>query len=163
MTAETYSASLVSRFAVPSTTHRIPQGYYRSKLFIASSTTNPLVAAAGPLLSLLERLCISPTLPPINSIRENIQHELHAFHSRLTGLHYAEELIAIAHYLLSATIDELLGKNYVPYTVNQLNLMHLPNPHMMNRDRSDVFLILLTILKSVPTNIWIYLSFLIIA
>lgn len=112
MSAEPYSASLVSRFAVPDNI-RIPQGYYRSKLFINSSTTNPLVAAAGPLLSLLERLCVSPTLPPINSIRDNIQHELHAFHSRLAGQEYANEFIVIACYLLSATIDELLGKNYL--------------------------------------------------
>ena len=107
MPAEPYSASLVSRLAVPGN-HRIPQGYYRSKLFINSSTTNPLVAAAGPLLSLLERLCVSPTLPPINSIRDNIDHELHAFHSRLTGQNYADESVVIACYLLSATIDELL-------------------------------------------------------
>ena len=112
MSAEPYSASLVSRIDVPDNI-RIPQGYYRSKLFINSSTTNPLVAAAGPLLSLLERLCVSPTLPPINSIRDNIQHELHAFQSRLVGQHYADEFIVIACYLLSATIDELLGKNYV--------------------------------------------------
>ena len=112
MPAEPYSASLVSRFAVPGD-HRTPQGYYRSKLFINSSTTNPLVAAAGPLLSLLERLCISPTLPPLSSIRENIEHELHAFHSRLAGQEYADEFVIIASYLLSATIDELLGKNYL--------------------------------------------------
>ncbi len=112
MSAEPYSANLVSRLVVPGN-NRIPQGYYRSKLFINSSTTNPLVAAAGPLLSLLERLCISPTLPPISSIRENIEHELKAFHSRLTGQQYADEFVVIACYLLSATIDELLGKNYV--------------------------------------------------
>jgi type VI secretion system protein ImpK len=112
MPAEPYSASPVSRLVVPGN-HRTPQGYYRSKLFINSSTTNPLVAAAGPLLSLLERLCISPTLPPINGIRDNIEHELHAFHSRLTGQNYADELVVIACYLLSATIDELLGKNYL--------------------------------------------------
>lgn len=112
MNAETYSVSLVSRFAVPET-NRIPQGYYRSKLFIAASTTNPLVAAAGPLFSLLERLCISPTLPPITSIRDNINHELQAFNSRLAGQTYSEELVVIASYLLCATIDELLGKNYV--------------------------------------------------
>ncbi len=112
MSAEPYSASLVNRLAVPGN-HRIPQGYYRSKLFINSSTTNPLVAAAGPLLSLLERLCISPTLPPVCSIRDNIEHELHAFHSRLAGQQYADEFIVIASYLLSATIDELLGKNYL--------------------------------------------------
>lgn len=112
MPAELYSASLVSRFSLPNTP-RIPQGYFRSKLFVTSSTTNPLVAAAGPLLSLLERLCVSPTLPAITSIRENIEHELLAFHSRLTTQQYASEFIVIAHYLLSATIDELLGKNYV--------------------------------------------------
>lgn len=112
MTAEPYSASLVSRFAVPNT-YRMPQGYYRSKLFLSSSTTNPLVAAASPLLSLLERLGVSPTLPPINTIRENIEHELHAFHSKLAGQDYAEEFIVIACYLLSATIDELIGKNYL--------------------------------------------------
>lgn len=113
MSAEPYSASLVSRFAVPDANNQIPQGYYRSKLFINSSTTNPLVAASGPLLSLLERLCISPTLPPVNSIHNNITHELNAFHSRLQGQQYAEEFIVIASYLLSATIDELIGKNYL--------------------------------------------------
>ncbi len=112
MPAEPYAASLVSRFTVPGN-HAVPQGYYRSKLFINSSTTNPLVAAAGPLLSLLERLCVSPTLPPINSIRDNIEHELQAFHSKLAGQDYAEEFVVIACYLLSATIDELLGKNYI--------------------------------------------------
>jgi type VI secretion system protein ImpK len=112
MLAEPYSASLVSRFAIPNH-HLAPQGYFRSKLFVTTSTTNPLIAAAGPLFSILERLCVSPTLPPINSIRENIEHELKAFHSRLTSQHYADEFSMIAYYLLSATIDELLGKNYM--------------------------------------------------
>ena len=112
MPAEPYSAALVSRLAVPGN-HRISNSYFRSKLFINTSTTNPLVAAAGPLLSLLERLCVSPTLPTVNSIRENIEHELHAFRSRLMGQDYADESVLIACYLLSATIDELLGKNYL--------------------------------------------------
>ncbi|GGI89853.1 type IVB secretion system protein IcmH/DotU [Legionella impletisoli] len=112
MIAEPYSASLVSRFAVPEK-HRVPQGYYRSKLFIASSATNPVIAAAGPLFSLLERLCVTQTMPPVEEIRKNIEHEIHAFHSRLLGQEYANELIIIAKYLLSATIDELLGKNYL--------------------------------------------------
>jgi type VI secretion system protein ImpK len=112
MTAEQLSASFVSRLSLPGT-HKMPQGYYRSKLFIAPFTTNPIVAAAGPLLSLLERLCVAPSLPPINSIRDNIEHELRAFHSRLNGKAYTEELDAIAHYLLCATVDELIGKNYL--------------------------------------------------
>lgn len=112
MPAERYAASLGNRLIIPDS-NRTPSGYFRSKLFVASSTTNPLVAAASPLLSLLERLSVSPTLPAIESIRENIEHELYAFHSRLLGMKYADEFIAIAHYLLCATIDELLGKNYL--------------------------------------------------
>lgn len=112
MVAGHFSAPLVSRLSLP-VRQQMPQGYYRSKLFIAPFTTNPLVAAAGPLLSLLERLCLTPSLPPILTIRENIEHELRAFHSRLDSKTYTEELDAIAHYLLCATIDELLGKNYL--------------------------------------------------
>lgn len=112
MPAESYAATLENRLTVLSS-YRSPQGYFRSKLFVIPSSTNPLVAAASPLLSLLERLCVSPTLPSIERIRENIEHELFAFHSRLTSMQYADEFIAIAHYLLSATIDELLGKNYL--------------------------------------------------
>ncbi|KTD67536.1 type IVB secretion system protein IcmH/DotU [Legionella shakespearei] len=112
MIAEHYPASLVSRLAI-SESNLVPQGYYRSKLFIAPFSTNTLVAAAGPLLSLLERLCLSPTLPPIEHIRENIEHELRAFHSKLDASKYPLDLISIAHYLMSATIDEILGKSYL--------------------------------------------------
>lgn len=90
-----------------------PAGYFRSKLFSSNAASNPLVAAASPVLSLLERLCVSQTLPAIDTMRENLEHELFAFHSRLAHQQYAEDTIALAYYLLSATIDELLGKNYL--------------------------------------------------
>lgn len=112
MSAEHLSASFVNQLTLSGVQH-LPQGYYRSKLFTAPFSTNPIVAAAGPLLSLLERLGITPSLPAIHSIRDNIEHELCAFHSRLSKKLYTEELDAIAHYLLCATIDELLGKNYL--------------------------------------------------
>lgn len=110
-TAERFSASFVNRLSIPR--KQISTGYYRSKLFVAPFTTNPLVAAASPLLSLLSRLCIAPSLPPLVGIRSNIEHELHAFHSRLDNKAASEHSSAIAHYLLCATIDELLGKNYL--------------------------------------------------
>lgn len=112
MTAEHYPSSLVSHLAISGSTP-VPRGYYRSKLFIAPFSTNSLVAAAGPMLSLLERLCLSPTLPPIENIRDNIEHELRAFHSKLDASKYPLDLISVAHYLLCATIDELLGKSYL--------------------------------------------------
>lgn len=90
-----------------------PAGYFRSKLFSSNAASNPLVAAASPVLSLLERLCISQTFPAIDTMRENLEHELFAFHSRLSHQQYTEDTIALAYYLVSATIDELLGKNYL--------------------------------------------------
>lgn len=112
MSAESFSVSLVSQLAT-SMPSKVPQTYYRSKLFIAPYTSNPLIAAAGPLFSLLERLSISPTLPAVNVVRDNIEHELKALHSKLNASDYAQELIAIAHYLLCAVIDEMLGKSYL--------------------------------------------------
>lgn len=112
MTTEHYPVSLVSRLSISGPT-QVPQGYYRSKLFIAPFSANPLVAAAGPILSLLERLCLSPSLPPVEHIRDNIDHELCAFHSKLDASNYSSDVISIAHYLLAATIDEILGKNYI--------------------------------------------------
>lgn len=113
MIAENFSASLGGLLSLTNNNSSLPQGYYRSKLFVAPFTINPLVAAAGPILSLLERLGLSPSLPAINNLRENIEHELNAFHSRLKSKAYTEELTGIAHYLLCATLDELVGKNYL--------------------------------------------------
>jgi len=113
MTIEHYPVSLVSQKLVESGTRLAPKGYYRSKLFIAPFSTNSLVAAAGPLLSLLERLCLSPSLPPVENIRDNIEHELLAFQSKLDASQYPQDLIAIAYYLMTATIDEILGKSYM--------------------------------------------------
>lgn len=112
MTSELQAASLVSRMALLNT-ELTPQGYYRSKLFVAPFSSNPLVAASGPIISILERISVSPSLPPIQEIRDNIDHELKAFHSKLSTADYAADIIAISYYLLSATIDELLGKNYL--------------------------------------------------
>lgn len=111
MTTETKAAFLATQQAIE--IGKPTQAYYRSKLFIAPYTSNPMLAAASPLLSILERLNISPTLPPPIKICANLEHELQAFHCRLTSKAYAEELGAIAHYLLCATIDELLEKNYL--------------------------------------------------
>lgn len=98
--------------AIPSSSP-VPAGYFRSRLFSTHYTNNPLIAAAGPILSLVERLCVTPSLPEITHIRENIEHELFAFQSRLSCQNHPDDFIAIAHYLLCATIDELLGKNYL--------------------------------------------------
>lgn len=112
MSAELCSTSLMGPCVVPGTL-QAPSGYYRSKLFRASYTSNTFLAAAGPLFSLLERLGTSQTLPPIETVTHNLEHELNAFRSRLSLQKNANEHIMIAQYLLSSTMDELLGKSYL--------------------------------------------------
>lgn len=112
MPAATCSTSLITQFTKPGALKTQP-GYYRSKLFSTPTTSNAFLAAAGPLFSLLERLGTSHTLPPIQTAWDNLEHELKAFQSRLSSFECADELSAIAQYLIHATIDELLGKNYM--------------------------------------------------
>ena len=106
------STSLMSQFVTPGAL-QIDPGFYRSKLFSSNATSNAFLAAASPLFSLLERLGTSQTIPSIDIIWDNLDHELKAFRSRLISLKCADELRVIAQYLVNATIDELLGKNYV--------------------------------------------------
>jgi type IV/VI secretion system ImpK/VasF family protein len=113
MAAAPATLAVINRLSLSTHQQQLPQGYFRSKIFVASFTTNPIVAAAGPVLSLLERLCVTQTLPAIKNFRDNLEHELGAFLSRLGHLDYADEFNAIAYYLLCATVDELLGKNYL--------------------------------------------------
>ncbi len=112
MVADSFSTSLVNplpQIKKPC----VPKGYFRSKLYISPSSSNPLLSAAGPIFSLLERLSVSPRLPDIDDIYQNVEHEINAFHSRLSSLDYTDELSLVARYLLSATVDEMLGKNYM--------------------------------------------------
>lgn len=112
MQAKSCSTSLIHQFSEPGALKTQP-GYYRSKLFSTPTTSNPFLAAAGPLFSLLERLGTTHTLPPIDIVWDNLDHELKAFQSRLETFECANELAAIAQYLMHALIDELLGKNYL--------------------------------------------------
>ena len=93
--------------------HPLEQGYFRSKIYTAPLTINPLLTAASPIFSLLERFTATKTLPTINVIKNNIDHEWCAFRSRLASLKSTQEFITVAAYLVSATLDELIGKTYI--------------------------------------------------
>jgi len=112
MSTERACAVFLNELEIP-TSLPVQQGYYRSKLFGALPATNPILAAASPLFSLLERFSATETLPHIDSIKEHIDHEWKSYRSRLAGLKYTEEFVVVAEYLMSATIDELIGKTYL--------------------------------------------------
>lgn len=106
------STPLIHQLTIASTSS-LETGHYRSKLFITPKAANSFLSAAGPLFSLLERLGTTQQLPAIESVWENLDHELKAFQSRLQSFDSSGELLTIAQYLLCATVDELLGKSYL--------------------------------------------------
>jgi type VI secretion system protein ImpK len=112
MLAENLSASFLKQLT-PNKPYALELGYFRSKIFITDSFTNPLIAAASPLISLLERIHIAQELPNIEELQSDIHHEFQAFFSRLQQHAYSDEFYALANYLLAATTDELLGKSYL--------------------------------------------------
>lgn len=112
MIAEKLSAQVIQQIS-PFQHFHVGQGYFRSKLLVTDAFTNPLVAAFSPLISILERIHIANYLPEIERLHQDITHEFKAFYSRLSPHDYPEEFYSFAHYLISATIDEILGKTYL--------------------------------------------------
>jgi type IV/VI secretion system ImpK/VasF family protein len=82
--------------------------YYRSQLYTAYQGINPLVTAAHPLFSIIERVKLSGKKTDLTSFYANLEHEMKAFESKAQGSDYDEETIFISRYLISATLDEIL-------------------------------------------------------
>lgn len=112
MIAESMTASFINQDS-PIQYYPVDKGYFRSKLLVTDAFINPLIAAASPLISILERIHIATELPELNQLHQNIAHEFKAFCSQFHRNHYSEELHLLANYLLCATADEILGKSYL--------------------------------------------------
>ncbi len=96
------------------TTSLVCQGnrsYYRSQLYTSYHGINPLVTAAHPLFSIIERIKLSGKEVIDETIEHNLNHELKAFETRAESADYDEETIFIAKYLLSTTLDEMIAKH----------------------------------------------------
>lgn len=94
--------------------------HYRSKLYTSKAGVNPLVAAAQPLFSILERINLSDKPPELTTLQANLSHELHAFMTNAETTEHMKEIILVARYLLCATIDEVIEKAYLKNVKNQI-------------------------------------------
>lgn len=84
----------------------VKASYYRSQLYTAYIGINPLVAAAHPIFSLVERMNLSRQLVFSDNLTSLVEHELKAFETRARDANYNSETIMIARYLLAAIIQE---------------------------------------------------------
>ncbi|NBX85217.1 MAG: DotU family type IV/VI secretion system protein [Gammaproteobacteria bacterium] len=149
MIAEKISAQLIQEFS-PFQQFPIGQGYFRSKLLVTDAFTNPLVAAASPLISILERIHIATHLPEIENLHQDITHEFKAFYSRLSTHDYSDEFYSFAHYLLSATTDELLGKSYLRLKGEPIQFNAFTPISNQNINPQDYFFDILNHLMNAP-------------
>ena len=82
--------------------------YYRAKTYTAKTGTNPLVAAAAPLFTLIIALRYLSDQTDTTPLYQHLVHEIKAFESAAIAKHYPHEFIMIARYALCATLDETI-------------------------------------------------------
>ena len=141
MIAEQLSASFIKQES-PIQQFPVEKGYFRSKILVTDAFNNPLIAAASPLISILERIQIASSLPDISILHQDISHEFKAFYSRFHRHHYSDEFHLIANYLLCATTDEIIGKSYLKLYGELKELTPLPQFLIIIWDLSIISLIL---------------------
>ncbi|MBB4286256.1 type IVB secretion system protein IcmH/DotU [Roseospira goensis] len=72
------------------------------------SRHNPIVAAAAPLLSLIARLRLGGTHRDPDALRDRVMDEFESFNRRLKTTDVPEDQHRTAHYVLSATMDDVV-------------------------------------------------------
>ena len=75
---------------------------------IASSSSNPLVSLAAPLLGLVSRLRHLAGGVDMNAVRERVYGELKTYADAGRNAGIAAEPLRAAHYALAATVDDLV-------------------------------------------------------
>lgn len=97
----------MSATALATKTQSNQLSYYRSQLYTSYLGLNPLVVAAQPILSVIERVKLSAKAGLLD-FTENLQHELKAFEGRAQSQGYDDETIVLSTYLLCATLDDFI-------------------------------------------------------
>lgn len=81
-----------------------------SELFTIQTSINPLIAAAQPLLSIIQRLNLTNSIQGPIELKRQINRELDIFRLRAHEAGFSEEAILVGRYLLCATIDEMFSQ-----------------------------------------------------
>ncbi len=84
------------------------QSFCQTKTFSAKLGVNPLVAGASALFALVAKLRQCQFYCDIDSLRQELVHEIKAFECTLQTRNYQPEQILIARYAICATLDETI-------------------------------------------------------
>ena len=82
--------------------------YYRSKAVTTHQGVNPLVMAANPLFTLINKLRATSNYSDLAYLQQQLTHEIRAFESQAQDSEHRPETILAARYLLCALIDDTI-------------------------------------------------------
>ena len=132
---------LSQHFKLPNT-HT--QQYHRSTLYTPTPGDNPLLAAAGPLLSIIRRLHAANNTLQQNKQKLPLQHELQAFIDAITQAHYPKKIIAAATFCLITLLEDVSGQDHptqdnphtfpIPMPSNHKNQLFMQLLHSCSAD-----------------------------
>jgi len=111
----------------------ISNGFYRSRIYTASTSINPLIVACDPILTLMTNLKNIEYPSDRNRFLEDLAHEIRAFEHRAGLANYPENIITAARYALCCLLDETIaltsewGKNNGWLHNNLLTIFHNEN------------------------------------
>jgi type IV/VI secretion system ImpK/VasF family protein len=90
-------------------TLQIPKGFYRSRIYTASASINPLIVACDPILTLAASLKTIEYPSDRNKFLEDLAHEIRAFEHRAKLANYPENIITASRYALCCLLDEAIA------------------------------------------------------
>ncbi len=114
--------------------------YYRSKAFVSQIAINPLVAAASPLLFLLEQIGHLKQMPDLNQLHDALMYELGVFEHQAQCYQYRPYVIFAAKYMICAWTDHIILTAAWDKTL-AWEKIRLSDPQAEERDHSFYLLI----------------------
>lgn len=80
-----------------------------SRAYSSKVNINPLVGAASPIFTLINRFKQHQDTVDIQDLRSNLAYEVQAFESKATHQGYAEKIVLAGRYVLCAFVDDIIG------------------------------------------------------
>lgn len=128
------------------------QPYYRSKAFVSQIGINSLIAAAAPVFFLIEKFQQANIVSDLETLRDDLLHEIKAFENHAQTRAYKSQTILIARYILSLWVDEMILNTAWGKNGGWKNLL-LSTDNKRSASEKSFFALLEHCLQDTPTHI----------
>lgn len=124
--------------------------YYRSRVLTPTRTQPALLANADVILALLSHIQLTDTLPEPAVLHDQLCHELHALTTQLQATNVDKATIQVTHYILCASLDDVL--NHATWPAEQHWTRYQLLPQFCDETNSDHYQRFFVILERLLTH-----------